>query len=308
MCGSCQGQFVLRKGHVIFEGNEMTPSWFEKAGGKAAAKKWKTSIRVVQADGSQGPLMGNWLASRGVDVRGGALVRMGELPAHLRVAPPRATAAPRPTVMPRPPPVKAEAPPVDIVAHLQDHYIGLLEGDATVGSLPPDMPKSALSNASEVTVVDLDLHSHQDLLDLAQSSCSDPLAALLPVPPGVVPERQAYVTGQDPSGQAKRQRVDRSAAGPAAEAAAILHRHLAENSLEDPWQALGVKAPRIGGQPLDLRSLWTLVSGYGGYEATTSSKKWGKTAKRMGWDLGAVTNGGHLCRVNYKRFFRSEAG
>ena len=39
----------------------MSPTEFEKLGGRAATKKWKQSVRLVQPDGSDGGPIGNWL-------------------------------------------------------------------------------------------------------------------------------------------------------------------------------------------------------------------------------------------------------
>jgi hypothetical protein len=44
-----------------FAGREMSPTEFEKIGGRAASKKWKSSVRVTQPDGKPGILIGDWL-------------------------------------------------------------------------------------------------------------------------------------------------------------------------------------------------------------------------------------------------------
>ena len=72
---------------------------------------------------------------------------------------------------------------------------------------------------------------------------------------------------------------------------------------DPPWEALGVaKPPVIGGSPLDLRLLWTLVSANGGYEETVATKRWARVAQDMGHDCRVITNAGWLVRHHYLRF------
>lgn len=44
-------------------------------------------------------------------------------------------------------------------------------------------------------VVDMATWSREDLMRLAAASCPDPLRDMLDTQPGVLPERQAYLTG-----------------------------------------------------------------------------------------------------------------
>lgn len=58
--------------------------------------------------------------------------------------------------------------------------------------LPPKLDLTALDPLS---IVDLNQLSHADLMDMSRKSASNPFEALLDDPPGVLPSRQAYMTG-----------------------------------------------------------------------------------------------------------------
>lgn len=59
--------------------------------------------------------------------------------------------------------------------------------------MPDELPPSSLG--SELTVIDLDKMSHEDLMEMSRASAPDPLGALLPIAPGILPEREAHLTG-----------------------------------------------------------------------------------------------------------------
>lgn len=42
-------------------GVEISPTEFERIGGRATTKKWKTSVRLLEADGQAGQTLGDWL-------------------------------------------------------------------------------------------------------------------------------------------------------------------------------------------------------------------------------------------------------
>ncbi|KAK2080662.1 hypothetical protein QBZ16_000516 [Prototheca wickerhamii] len=62
----CKCRDCVEKGDA--ETPLMTPNEFERHSGMAASKKWKYTIRVPQADGSEPELLGDWLEARGLDI------------------------------------------------------------------------------------------------------------------------------------------------------------------------------------------------------------------------------------------------
>lgn len=69
-CNSRRGVFVVRSQKVedgTRGGTELTPSRFEALAGKAEAKKWRSSLWAVGADGTQECQMGEWLANHKLD-------------------------------------------------------------------------------------------------------------------------------------------------------------------------------------------------------------------------------------------------
>ena len=78
--------------------------------------------------------------------------------------------------------------------------MGLIPGDPTAESLPEDLPPAPASltaEQSDVTVVDLADMSYEALMELSRASAADPLGQLLPEPPGILPEREAHLTGAE---------------------------------------------------------------------------------------------------------------
>lgn len=59
--------------------------------------------------------------------------------------------------------------------------------------VPDELPASSVG--SDVTVIDLERMSYEDLMKLSRESAPDPLGALLPSQPGILPEREARLTG-----------------------------------------------------------------------------------------------------------------
>ena len=60
--------------------------------------------------------------------------------------------------------------------------------------LPSKLPDLPPSNTR--TVKDLATMCSSELLVLSQNSAALPLGAMLPEPPGVLPEREAFLTGE----------------------------------------------------------------------------------------------------------------
>ena len=69
VCNSIRGAFNLRRLVITLRqtGAEVTPTEFERQAGRAAAKKWKTSIRIDKGDGVPGITMESWLVAMGID-------------------------------------------------------------------------------------------------------------------------------------------------------------------------------------------------------------------------------------------------
>ena len=48
-------------GVCALTGMEVSPTEFERIGGRATTKKWKTSVRLLEEDGQAGQTLGDWL-------------------------------------------------------------------------------------------------------------------------------------------------------------------------------------------------------------------------------------------------------
>ncbi|KAK9807236.1 hypothetical protein WJX73_000611 [Symbiochloris irregularis] len=299
ICGVLRGTLLVDKLKVVSGGQEMSPTEFEKLGGKALAKKWRTSCKVVAADGSTRQQVGDWLQERNCQApipRGGN--RPGGSISQLRRA-----------MAPRPPKDTSErqfCTASDIQAHLRRQFLGLLPGDPTADDLPAELPPSSPSPSAPaqpdeprpLVVVDLALTTHAQLMALSASSAQAPLGALLPKQPGVARDRMAYVTGQKPAVERGSVPVKGSA-----QAAAALEDYLCGRSHDCPWLSLGARGPiMIAGKELDLRRLHELVKERGGYHQVCTDKKWSATATLLGITADACTNRAHLLRKNYQRF------
>jgi hypothetical protein len=80
VCAGMIGTFdCIRMCVRLPNGRTMTPTEFERAAGRGAAKKWKSSLRVRKADGRPGVTMGDWLVEMGYEAArpsaGGAVPR-----------------------------------------------------------------------------------------------------------------------------------------------------------------------------------------------------------------------------------------
>ncbi|KAK9908321.1 hypothetical protein WJX75_005988 [Coccomyxa subellipsoidea] len=313
ICGDAIGLMDIRRARILFEGQDISPTELEKIGGRGASKKWKTSLRVINADGKPGKLVGDWLQSQGLDIRHSQLVRYtgkpspppASRPQRPVVRPPVAKAQPAvrtvPTVKPSKPvsALKPQPPSVDLLAHLQSQYIGFIPGDPTVDGVPAELPASSVgSAASDVTVIHMNRISHEELMKMSRDSATDPLGALLPNQPGILPEREAHLTGHQP---AKKSRV--TPAADVNEAAALIGDYMAGRMADPPWRALGhSKAPLICGVDLNLHQLYKAVQSHGGFEATISNKCWGKVATKLGIDKSTHTNASFVLKNAYTRY------
>lgn len=64
VCGNQHATFDPSSSRInLPDGSVVTPSAFEKLGGKGTCKKWRKSIHVVAADGAQGKALGRWLSN-----------------------------------------------------------------------------------------------------------------------------------------------------------------------------------------------------------------------------------------------------
>ncbi len=77
-------------------------------------------------------------------------------------------------------------------------YIGYIPGDPTVENVPDELPPSSFGSEG-VTVIDVDQMSYEELMKMSRESAPDPLGALLPNQPGILPEREAHLTGLSPT-------------------------------------------------------------------------------------------------------------
>ena len=80
VCGTLEGVFQVHNRRVEVAGEAVTPMAFEKLGGRENAKKWKTSLRVMGADGRPGKNIGDWLIAMGVEMPRGKLTKAGPAP------------------------------------------------------------------------------------------------------------------------------------------------------------------------------------------------------------------------------------
>lgn len=71
----------------------------------------------------------------------------------------------------------------------------MIPGDSTAG-LPKELRKiSPDSNNSERTLFDLATISEEELMAMSKDSAESPLRDILADPPGILPNRQAHMTG-----------------------------------------------------------------------------------------------------------------
>ena len=69
-CGVLSGELLLREGLVLCGGKRLSGQAFEAEAGRSAAKKWKTSVRVVSRKGGKttgSVALADWLEVGGVD-------------------------------------------------------------------------------------------------------------------------------------------------------------------------------------------------------------------------------------------------
>ena len=48
--------------YVNGAGEDVSPTEFERLGGRATTKKWKTSVRLLEENGQVGQTLGDWLS------------------------------------------------------------------------------------------------------------------------------------------------------------------------------------------------------------------------------------------------------
>ncbi|KAK9862504.1 hypothetical protein WJX84_009525 [Apatococcus fuscideae] len=288
MCGTARGTLLTKRARILHEGMEISPTEFERVGGRATTKKWKTSVRLLEQDGQVGQTLGDWLQDHDLDMRGGQIFKAGERPVD-RTGSPLASRQSSPI---------ATASPAEILDHAGQRNLGMLPGDPTMGELPDEMPPPFDTDGLEMEEIDWGSMDHHELMAwTAQSMTANTNAHLFQNPPGVAMGRQAFITGQEPT---KRQRVVQQALG-TEERIVQMVEHLEGQRAEPPWGAFGNRSiPTLSGRVVDLKGLWRCCKQQGGFEQTCKDRKWPSIAKELG--ITGISNGGHMCRQHYKTY------
>ena len=74
-------------------------------------------------------------------------------------------------------------------------YPGLVPGDSTA-KVPRELPKLSDDSGSSVrTSIDISSMPEEDLMAMSRDSADAPLGAMFPIPPGILPNREAHMTG-----------------------------------------------------------------------------------------------------------------
>jgi SAND domain len=139
-----KAKIVLDAGTV--EEREVSPTEFERLGGRAATKKWKQSIRILNSDGSMGRPVGEVLQAMGLDMRSNTLSFV--TPSIRRPV------AQYPVQQGR---SGGELTQHVITSHLQKRCLGYLSGDSST-SLPAQLPRLPPG----VRVVDVGATSYEE--------------------------------------------------------------------------------------------------------------------------------------------------
>lgn len=272
VCGDCKGVLLVKQGRVLYEGQEMSPTEFERLGGKASAKKWKNSVRVMLPDGSPGGTIGEWLQEHGVDIRNNQVFVAGEPAGFTQQRGGNAGAGGARLSH------SASDSAIMRMARSDQMRMGLLPGDPTVGSLPREMPPLPPGMAGATATIDIGRYKVQELQTMAAATSPNPMGALLPQQPGVPSHRVAYVTGQEP----KR----RATPAERARWLTVIIETVHGKRAGPPWAALGINTPPLlAGMDLDLQRLYTVVAEMGGCHAVHVSGAWPQVAIAMGADV-----------------------
>ncbi|CAL5229957.1 g13386 [Coccomyxa viridis] len=192
-----------------------------------------------------------------------------------------------------------EASGTDLLQHLQLSYPGLIPGDSTA-ELPKELVNmSEDSSASSRTLIDMAAITEDELMAMSGNSADAPLCAMLPIPPGILPSREAHMTGHRPL---KRQRPTIAPLSPD-EAAAQIGQYMAGELKDEPWQAFGLgKAPTVAGRDLNLKQLYRAVQSFGGFASCVANRSFAKVTTKLGIDKTAMTNASFLLRNHYTKF------
>ncbi|KAK3275273.1 hypothetical protein CYMTET_16582 [Cymbomonas tetramitiformis] len=79
VCNDMKGMLLPggRRGEerILYEGNPMRANAFEAAAGKAQSRKWRTSCRLLQEDGTPGETIQQWFKARGAEIGAEAVER-----------------------------------------------------------------------------------------------------------------------------------------------------------------------------------------------------------------------------------------
>ncbi len=100
VCGPQRGRFDVAGGFCLLAGNNrrVSPTEFERLGGKGSSKKWKVSIRVDLGGGTPGSTLADWFVTAGLEApsaqrmaRAAASLRASSTRGSSRVHPPSCT-------------------------------------------------------------------------------------------------------------------------------------------------------------------------------------------------------------------------
>eukprot|EP00884_Botryococcus_braunii_P020427 jgi/Botrbrau1/7068/Bobra.0165s0091.1 len=268
VCGTARGVLDLKRLRVLYNGEDISATQFEKAGGRALSKKWKASIRVVE-NGRDERCVDSWLKSKGWLIK------------HVSIIPLGASAQQHEAARQRRRTAVTELQRAALVATDFDQpplwKLISLASDPTMGRLPEQLPAHVEVSSSDrpVTPYNLNEMSTEDLLALSVASCEAPLADLLEEQPGVFPNNQAFLTGHKP---VRVQVVGKE------DAAVQLAQYLRGELAELPWSSLGInRAPTVAGQYVELRMLYNAVQQNGGFDEVNRLKLWDKIVVAIGF-------------------------
>ncbi|GMH36894.1 hypothetical protein BSKO_04767 [Bryopsis sp. KO-2023] len=303
-CGSASGIFLVEQASVLLQEDgcltrKISPTEMERLGGKGAAKKWKTTLRVLDSKGNVGRPVGDWLKKRGIELK--TVQRSSQTKAKKKRQTSRVVLKPvnacqTPTKEFKKKEKQQSMVKIAMDAHLERCHVGYRQGDPDCAELPGKLRPA--ENCPGIREVDLKQMSYEQLLILARSDGSSGgcvSGTLLRSAPGVLAGREAYISGQGP----KRRHIARECA----EGMALIGEYLNGRSSDTPWEAFGAdKPPVVGGQEVDLRELYSKVRMAGGFDQVTMSRQWADISEEMGMSGGLAVSIGYGLRSVYQRF------
>ncbi|KAL6769903.1 hypothetical protein ACKKBG_A32805 [Auxenochlorella protothecoides x Auxenochlorella symbiontica] len=195
-------------------------------------------------------------------------------------------------------------------------FIGYVPGDPTLPPLDDAIPAPNPAFAQN-KVVDLRTWDAVALqVEADRFNPSDPFEPFhLPAMPGVPTEKVATFTGHDPSDYLGAQAGPGRGRGPSRPRARstlsdeqileVMRRTLPHPGRPIAWVDLGYRngGLTLAGKEVQLRDLWDMVQGAGGFAAVCSTRKWTSVAIALGADTSRLTNASHVVKGWYLRFF-----